>query len=215
MKKLKYLPKHVLISAAVGFASLVVLILSVIFVGGALSDGEAENVRLEAEQTELSKKLGTSSNDYQFAVDNRQKFEAVIKSDKLVPHTRVNAAQYLEALAQQRGLETLNYNFAAVADQSLASVKSQPTAGGYKVSVENVELKLGAALDTPLFGFLMDISDSFPGAAVIQSFTLTRQPAISDVALDRLSHGLSSDLVTGEARIIWRTAQAVEEPKKQ
>lgn len=139
----------------------------------------------------------------------------MLASDKLVPHTRVNAAQQLEALARQRGLESLNYNFIAAADQSLASVKSQPTTGGYKVSVENVELKLAASLDTPVYGFLMDLGDDFPGAVVIQSFTITRQPTVTDTAIDRLSHGLSSGLVNGEVKLIWRTAQAVEEAKKK
>ena len=213
--KLKLYPKHVLISAAVGLASLVLLVLSVVFVGGALSDGEIENARLKAEQSELGKKLGTSSGDYKFAIDNREKFEAVLASEKLVPHTRVTAAQHLEALARQRGLESLTYSFAAAADQSLAAVKSQPVTGGYKVSVESVDLKLGAALDTPIYGFLMDLGDDFPGAVVLQSFTITRDPVVSDTAIDRLSHGLSSGLVNGEAKVIWRTAQAVEEAKKK
>lgn len=57
--KLKLIPKPVLISAGVAFASLVVLVFGIIFVGGALSDGEAANIRLKSEQSELGKKLGT------------------------------------------------------------------------------------------------------------------------------------------------------------
>lgn len=213
--KLKLIPKPVLISAAVAVVSLVGLVLSIIFVGGALSDGEALNIRLKNEQGEIGKKLGTSSTDYKFSVDNREKFEAILASEKLVPHTRANAAQQFEALARARGIESLNYGFAAAAEQSLSAVKSQPTTGGYKVSVENVDLKVGASLDSPVYGFLMDLSDDFPGAVVIQSFTMKREPTITDTAIDRLSHGLSSGLVTAEVKLLWRTAQAVEEPKKK
>jgi hypothetical protein len=215
MRQLKHFPKLVLISLAAGVASLLLLVLSVIFVGGALRDGQETNARLKAEQSDITTKLSTSSGDYKFAMDNREKFEAVIKSERLIPHTRVNAAQQFEALAKQRGLETLNYSFNAAAEQSLATVKSQPTTGGYKVSVETVDLKFGAALDTSIYGFLLDLNDDFPGAAVVQSFTLSRNPTVDDSTLDRLSHGLSSGLVNGEAKVIWRTAQAIEEAKKQ
>jgi hypothetical protein len=190
------------------FLSLAVL---VPLLGGFHSDTVDANVRLKASIAKLTKGLQQAKDDHQFVLDHRGRFDALMHSDKLVPHTRGNATDYLQKVAVQRGMTTLSYSFGAVHNDPGSSRES--VTGGYLVHAEDVELKLGAPLDTVIFDFLTDLTESFPGSVVIETLTLDRTPDFNTDALNNVSRGQEAGLLKGTAGLSWRTAQAVEPEK--
>jgi hypothetical protein len=154
-----------------------------------------------------TKSISQVKEDTAFVIANQAKYEALLQGDRLIPHTRRAATQALESVARANGVTGLNYSIAAAAAAtSLQSAQSQPVTGGYRVSVENITIKIGAPLDGVIYKFMADITDSFPGAAVIQTVTLER----ADKGRS-MGNGLASgELVTGEILMSWRTAQAEE-----
>lgn len=211
---LKNIPRPVAISMAVIAGALGLFLIVFIFLGGTQDREIDENARLKAELDQVTKSLNLSQGDYRFLSQNAAKYESILQTDRLVPHTRLNAVRQLDVIGRQRGLTSLNYSFASAPAQSAEAVKSQPTTGGYRVSVENIVLQVGAPLDTQIYGVMLDLAESFPGSAVIQSFSLHRTPSLSTADLEQLSHGLGQSLVSGEIRVVWRTAQA-NEPEGQ
>ncbi len=218
--KLPDLPKPVAVAAAVIAASLVLFGILLPVLGGAADDAVIANGRLTNDIAQATKDLKEASDDYRYVTDNLAKFEALLQSDRLVPHTRRAAVRQMTTLAVQHGLTTLNYDFVMAGDKSLAAVTSQVQAKStnsqeiaYRVNVESVDLKLGAPLDGLIYSFLVDLSRDFPGAAVIQSITLERAPKVTDEILQLLAQGQDAGLVKGDVKILWRTAQAIEPAK--
>lgn len=201
-------PRNVLISLAVIFGAFVVFGAAFVLIGGGLERAIAQNAQLRADIEQGQTGILRARDDYDYVQANLEKYEALIKSDRLVPHTRRAAVVELQRLAQQRGLTTMNFTFDAVAADA-AQASQQPANAPYRLSVEYVELKVGAPLDGVVYGFISDITEQFPGAAIVDSFSLTRGE-ITDAALTAMSEGRESGLATGTIGFLWRTAQAQE-----
>lgn len=206
------IPRNVLISTIVLLVSALVFGASFHFLGGARDSAIAENARLTTEIQTAESGIIRAKDDYQYVVDHQADYEKLIKSDKLLPHTRRAAVVELQKVASQRGLTTLNYSFSAAAATSAQAVMAQPKSGTYRVSVETVELKVGAPYDGAIYGFISDVTEAFPGSAVLDSVSLARAQGLTDAALSAISSGQEAQLVTGEIRLSWRTAQADEKP---
>jgi hypothetical protein len=201
-------PKPVLISAAVlVFAALMFAIL-VPVLGGARDDAVALGQKLASDISGARTKVATLIADQQYVAEHLEEYEALLASDKLVPHTRRAAVVALTQAATAHGVTGLNYSFVAADALSRAAVASQSSSGGYTVAVETIDLKIDAPLDGPVYRFLADIMETFPGFLTVNSLTLARAPEISGAALAAVSAGAPSELVTGEISLSWRTAQA-------
>jgi len=208
--KLPDLPRHVMLSIAVIAGSAVFYVVLLLTLASSRDAAVTDFSRLEAESAQLKKNLAQSKADFSFVQENREKYDALMKSDRLVPHTRVTAVRRLQELARREGLTTLNYEFSGGGETSPAAAMSQGASGDYRVNVETIKLKVGAAVDGKIYRFLRDISNDFPGAAVVQVVDLARAPAVSADALNSVAAGRESLLVTGEVTFLWRTAQATD-----
>jgi hypothetical protein len=203
-------PRPVLISVAVIVAVLVLLAVLVPVLGGARDEAFAENAKLQNEIGTAKKAIVQAKDDLAYVQENVTAFEALLKSDRLVPHTRRAAIVRLEEAARANGLTSFSYSIGAVAATSAKAVGNQPTSDAYHVSIENIQIKLGAPFDGSVYRFLVDVADSFPGAAVLDLFSLKRPGVVSADALDAVSSGRDAKLVEGEVVLSWRTAQAKE-----
>lgn len=202
------IPRTVLIAVGVLIGTAVIYGLLAVYLGGALEEAIARNGRLKSEIQQTQNNIERARDDYAYVDEHKVAYEELLNSDRLIPHTRRAAAIELQRVARLRGITSLNYVFEAAPANSLVTVQAQPTSGNYRLSVENVRLTIGAPLDGPIYGFISDISQSFPGAAVVELVTLNRAPGISESAIAALSNGTNSGLVTGEIQMSWRTAQA-------
>ena len=182
---------------------------------GALDDAQTDNQRLTREIAQAQHNLSKAKGDYQFILDNKDVYDSLLKSDRLdPPHPPRGCRASCRGSRSSAASRRWSYSFAAAGDQSLKSVTSQPTSGQYHVSVENIELKVGAPLDTQIFDFVLDLAESFPGAAVVQYVEMRRAPEIGEGMLDNVSQGQESGIVSGDIKVTWRTAQANEPDKK-
>ena len=204
------MPRKVALASIVMAITLVIFAVLFFVLGGAHDDAMAANTSLKKNLDQTTRNLKTVKEDRQFILDNREKYEDLIHGDRLVPHTQRVAANQLRNLALQRGLTNLGYTFTAA---SAAVGSTQTVAGGYRVQAEKLDLKIGAALDTQVYDFLLDIGEAFPGSAVVEQFSIERAPNITTEALNNVSRGRDSGLVRGDIHINWRTAQA-QEPDK-
>jgi hypothetical protein len=209
-------PRPVLISLAVMLATVILFAVLLPVLGGARDQSFADNVRLKREIESARRSIKQSEEDKAYVEENAAAFEALQKSDRLVPHTRRAAIVRLESAARENGLTGFSYSIGSVSGASAKAVGVQPASDAYQVSVEGIQLKVGAPIDGSIYRFLADISDSFPGAAVIETFSLKRQDIISADALAAVSQGMDSKLVEGEIALSWRTAQRKDgEDKKK
>jgi hypothetical protein len=199
------MPRRVAISVIVLAVTLVLAFILLPVLGSLHADTLDRNEELKSSIESVTKNLAKAKDDHAYIVENSQKYEELIHGDRLVPHTRTVATTQLQNLALKRGLTTLSYSFSA-AGESAAS--KDTVTGGYRVQIENVDLKIGSALDTQVFEFVADMSESFPGAAVVESLSLERAPDLTPDALNAVSHGQESGLVKGAIGLSWRTAQA-------
>lgn len=200
IRNLGNLPRHVLISSGVILGALLLFAILVPVLGGARDDSFSENSRLQGEISRVRTALNQSKTDQDYVKNNVEAYESLLKSDRLVPHTRRVAVVELESAARTFGLTALNYSFSAAAANSLAVATSQPASGAYAVSIEAVSLKVGAPLDGPIYRFVVSIADRFPGAAVVQRMQLARAEGAA----------ATGGAVQGEVTLSWRTAQAQE-----
>jgi len=206
------LPRKVLISAAVIVAALIALTALLPLLGGARDEAFAENSRLNSEIARARTGITQAKNDAEYVAKNTEAFEALLKSDRLIPHTRRAATVALENAARASGLTALSYNIqAAAAANSPQAVQSQPTTKAYRLSVENIELKIGANIDGAVYRFVDEISRAFPGSAIIQDVTVSRAQVITAESLNQVSRGQDAKLVESTINFSWRTAQAEEE----
>jgi hypothetical protein len=220
--KLPDLPRSVALSVLVITASVVLFGISYFTLGEAHDEAIVTNGRLIAQVAKTQKDIGTAQDDFQYVTENQERFEALLQSDRLVPHVRRAAVRQMQTLALQRRLSALNYDFAVVGEKSAAAVGSQAPnqtapdgkSSSYRINVESVELKVGAPLDGQIYGFIQDLGKSFPGAAIVQSVELHRAPKVTQEMLTQVSRGEDSHLVNGEIRFLWRTAQANDSEKK-
>ena len=204
--------------AGIGLSLLLVsgLLFGALFFTIGVSRDEAivENARLEASIAQTRRDTAQVVEDVNFVNENQQRFEALIQGERLVPHTRRDAARRMQAAALARGLTLLAYDFNTAPANSAAAVTSQAQGTNYRVNVEGITMKLGSPLDGQIYKFLLDLKSEFPGAVVLQSLELQRAVAITSVMLDQISRGADAGLVQGEAKLIWRTAQSNDPAKK-
>ena len=212
--KLPDLPKKVAISAVIIVASAVLSGVLLPTLGANRDRAIADNGKLQTQIAQLGKNIEQVRADYKYVTENREKFEALLQSERLIPHTRRDAAQRLQALALKDGVTSLTWDMATAGDRSLAAVASQAKTDAYRVSVESIALHIGAPLDGPVYRFLVDLNNDFPGAAVVASVDLGRTEKLTNEIIDRLGHGGDSGLVKGEVKMLWRTAQATDSEKK-
>lgn len=192
------LPKKVLISLGVIAGALLIFGISVPFLGGSLDDTLADNSRLRAEIARVNTAITQSAADQTYVKENTAQYEALLKSDRLVPHTRRVAVVELESKAKEFGLTGMTYSVEGVAAaNSLQSAASQPSSGAYALSIQEIKLEIKAPLDGSIYRFVDGVTASFPGSAVVREARLTR--------------GLTAnDGVEGTITLSWRTAQAQE-----
>jgi hypothetical protein len=202
------IPRIVLVSIGVILVSLGALAALVPLLGGALDAAVVDNARLKTAVEKTTRDIAQAKTDQVYVKENLAAFETLIKSDKLIPHTRRAAVLEFNNVGRQRGLTALSYNFDMAKGNSVKALESQPKSGGYNVSVENIELRVGAPLDGNIYRFIADISDTFPGSIIVNGFELKRPPEITPLALEMVSRGQDSQLVTGTIKVSWRTAQA-------
>jgi hypothetical protein len=207
------MPRKVAVASIVMTLTLVAFAVLFFVLGGAHDDAMEANANLKKNLDQISRNAKQSKDDRQFILDNKEKYEALLGGDRLIPHTRRTAMAQMQSLALQRGLTNLSYNFTAAGERN-ANVAGPVITGGYKIQVEKVDLKVGAALDSQVYDFMLDLADSFPGSAVVEQFTLERAPDITTDALNMVSRGRDSGLVKGEVHFTWRTAQAQDTDKK-
>lgn len=209
MNSLRNMPRKVLISLAVLLLSLVMLGGAFPLLGGASEDAETMGIRLKSEIDSTRKQITQALDDQKYVEEHVEEYESLMKSDRLVPHTRRAAVAELQKIATRNGI-TLDYTFQAAPPTSAAAAQSQPSNATYRVSVEQISLKVGAATDGAVYRFLEDLSDSFPGSAVTQTVRLARPPEISSGMLASLGQAGNPGIVSGEIAVIWRTAEAQE-----
>lgn len=211
--KLPDIPKKVAVSLAVVLSSGLSYVLLLLTLGEAADAATADVARLRNQVATTKTRIETAKDDISFIASNKGRFDALMASDKLIPHTRRTAIRQMQTLALEFGLTTLNYNFQAAGTQGAEAVSSQPKSGDYKLYVENIELTVGAALDRDIFAFLAALNDDFPGSVVILNLEMSRAPLVSAEALNAVSRGEDSKLVEGKLRVTWRTAQRQDEKK--
>jgi hypothetical protein len=213
--KLPNLPKPVALALAAMAASAMVFLILSFTLGSARDVAEADVVRLRTEISTAQKNLRQSKEDYDFILANQSRFEALMGSDKLIPHTRRTAIRQMQSLALEFGLTGLDYNFQSAGSQGATAVSAQPKSGDYRVYVESISLDVGAALDQNIYSFIAAIHDEFPGSMVVSDFSLERPSgSISKETLNKVSRGEDSGLVKGKISYTWRTAQQIKEDQK-
>ncbi len=212
--KIPDLPKPVKLSLAVIGGSLVLFIILFLTLGSGLETAEVDARRLQAELQTLQKNVTQSKTDIEFIKNNKDRFDALLSSDKLIPHTRRTAIRQMQALALEFGLSNLQYNFQAAAAAAPESVTSQPKSDSYRVSVESIDLSVGSPIDASIYSFIAAVHDDFPGSMVLTEMEMERAPTISPEALNNVSRGADSGLVKGKLKYLWRTAQQNKQEKK-
>ena len=212
--KIPDLPKPVKLSVAAIGGCLVLFILLFFTLGSGLDTAESDARRLQGELQTLQKNVTQSKQDIEYITKNKDRFDALMSSDKLIPHTRRTAIRQMQALALEFGLSNLNYNFQAAAAAAPEAVTSQPKGDSYRVSVESIELSVGSPIDSSIYSFMAAVHDDFPGSMVLTEVELERASSISAEALNNVSRGADSGLVKGKLKYLWRTAQQNKQEKK-
>lgn len=216
--KLPDMPDHVLRSLFVIGGALVLFLVLFFTLGSARDSAVNENAQVTNEAAQVKANLTQAKEDRDFVLKNKERYDALLSGDRLIPHTRLTAVRHIQEVALQRGLTDLKYDFTAAGNASLLAASNQPTAGDYHVNVETIKLDVGAPVDGKIYGFLADIAGSFPGAAVIQEVDLSRAAQVTSAMLDAVSRNEDAGLVKGQVILLWRTAQANEnkaEPGKK
>jgi cell division protein FtsB len=212
--KIPDLPKAVMISISVMAVSLVLFVI-LFFTLGAARDQALDDVdQLTSQLTAAKRDFSRARTDREFVEANVSKFEALMASDKLIPHTRRAAIRELQEVALEKGLTSLDYNFQAVNASTPQAASTQPKAESYNVSVETISLTVDAPLDRPVYQFIESLHSKFPGALVLTSVEVARAKTISPEALNRVSLGQESGLVASKLVYSWRTAQQNKETAK-
>ncbi len=205
------MPRKVAFASLVLGGTLIAFVFLFIFLGGAHDSVLETNANLKRDLTNTTKNASTARDNRQFILDNKDKYEELLKGDRLVPHTRRVAMTQMSTIALQRGLSALSSNFTIAGNPVTGQAANAPVTGGYKLQVEKVDLKVGAALDSQVFEFMLDLTDtSFPGSAIIEDFKLERAASLTTEGLNQVSQG-KADLVRGEVTFTWRTAQAQDQ----
>jgi type II secretory pathway pseudopilin PulG len=212
--KLPDIPRHVTIAAVVLAVSGVLFGTLLPTLGASLDQAIVQNKKLQSDIAQAGKVGNQARADYKFATENREKFEAVLQSDRLIPHTNRDAAQKLQTTAVQDGVTALTWQFGAVAALSAASVTSQVKQSGYRVDVQSIGLHIGAPLDGQIYRFIADLDRGFPGSVVLASVSLARPEKLTNDAINGIGRVGTPGLVTGEISLLWRTAQANDSEKK-
>jgi hypothetical protein len=213
--KLPNLPKPVMISLIVMGGCIVLFVILQLTLNAALGEAVNDVTRLKAELSKIQVALKQSKEDIEFINKNQDRFNALMESQKLIPHTRRTAVRQMQDLASEFGITSLNYNFQAAGAQSPDAAAQQAKSDLYKVYVENIELKIGAPLDGSIYSFIAGMHDDFPGSMVLTEVELARALVISPDMLEKAGKGEDSGLVTGTLKYSWRTAQQNKQDEKK
>jgi len=194
---------------------LVLFLVLVPTLGSVRDDAETAAIRLQNELSSIQQNLRQSKEDFDFIAANQNRFESLMASDKLIPHTRRTAIRQMQSVAVDAGLTALNYNFQAAANLAPEAASSQPKNDLYRVNVENVELTLGAPIDQSFYSFIASVYEQFPGSMAITEVEIERSPGVTTEALNLVSRGEDSGLVKGKLKYSWRTAQQNKQEEKK
>lgn len=211
---LSLIPRNVLVSVFVLLGSALAFLILLLTLATARDDAIAQNTQLNAQVQQTIAAISTAENDSAYVAENGATYEALLKSDRLIPHTRRTAIVRMQEAARNHGLSAVQWTFNAVADSAPGAALAQPKTAAYRLSVEEIGLKVGAPFDGPIYSFVADITNAFPGSIVVEALSLARAPGLTDAALRSVSAGRDSGLVAGELKLIWRTAQAQESEEK-
>jgi hypothetical protein len=202
------MPRPAFLGIAVLIVTGILFLLSFFLLGGARDRAQADTRRVQMDIDTAIKAIAQSKQDQEYVAANSARYEELLKSDKLVPHTRRAALSALRDAASPYGLEdALGYTFSA--GNSLDAAQSQPTSGSWRVNVETISLTVAAPTDGSVYRLIDDLNHSFPGSVALESITLSRANVVNESALVQVSAG-TSQLVTAEAILSWRTAQKEE-----
>jgi hypothetical protein len=206
------LPRHVIISSSVTAVSALIFLALYFTLGTGLVHAIASNARLKSDIAQASKSVEQLNQDFAFVSQNQQRFEQLIQGERLVAHTRRDAIDKLRELAAQYGITQLTWEIGGTGGKGAPTAAGQKNSQAYKVDADTIALRIGAPLDGQIYKFLLALTRDFPGAIVISSVSLERSPRVTDGMLATLAQG--GAFVSGEARVIWRTAQTNESEKK-
>lgn len=209
------LPRNVAIALVTLVVTLLLFGTSFVVLGGARDEAIVQNGSLTRDISQTRASIIQVTQDREYVLANQAQYEALLKSDRLIPHTRRAAVVELQRVAQIRGVTRLDYGFAGIAAaDSAQGVQAQQASAAYRLSVERVTLKVGAPVDGVVYGFVADIADAFPGSAVIERLQLKRPEVITEADLAALSSPQGGALAEGVVIFSWRTAQANEAAEK-
>lgn len=210
--KLSEVPIPVLVSGGILAFFTLVFLVAFPFLSGSLDDATAEGRRLQNDLRTVQASIDRARADYDFVVENEQRFEEAMASDEIVPHTRRAAARHMQTVALDNGLTSLNYNFAVEGGDDRRSGGGQANDNSaYTLHTERIDIEVGAPLDRPVYAFIEELTRTIPGTVVVREILLQRSETISTDMLNRVAMGQNSGIVTGSIIFSWRTAQANRE----
>ncbi len=213
--KLSDVPIPVLISSGILAFFLLVFLIAFPFLSGSLDDATAENRRLQNDLRTVQASIDRARADYDFVVENEQRFEEAMASDEIVPHTRRAAARHMQTVALDNGLTSLNYNFALEGSDSRGADRDQAAENkAYSLHTETIDVEVGAPLDRPVYAFVEELTRTIPGTVVVREIIMQRSESISTDMLNRVAMGQNSGIVSGSITFSWRTAQANREAEQ-
>lgn len=194
--------------------SLVVLVLCALGAGiglpvlfGFLDEAQNQNRQLQNQWRTLQAQIRHVQDEIHYVNDNRQHYESVLARGILDPQDRLAALQSLERLARQhRLIAPPSYEFSP----SVTSTPVDRELARYEILNSPVELGVTAFLDTDIFNLVHAMTESFPGAAVLTSVTVSRQSQITPQALQAIRDGGAPPLVEARIALTWRSARDTE-----
>lgn len=208
--KLPDLPMPVLISLGVIIVFLGLFAGLYGYVHGQLEQTRTNEQQLTADLNSTRGAIDQARVDYDFVNENATRYEKVLESDEIIPHTRRAAIRQLQQTALDAGLTGLTYGFKP-AEAGAGGVRGRDVFGNYRLSIEDVDLSINAHYDGQVYDFIERLVEDVPGAAVVSTLDMHRAERISFDMLNSISRGLPSGLVMAEMTFSWRTAQLVKE----
>jgi len=209
MSVIKNLPRSVFIACVILLIASVGALLTQIFLVQRVNELRSENNRLERQINSVQTDASTAARNRTYVLNETERYETVLASDLLIPHTRRSVLRMIEEYGLAAGLTRLQYNFEAVGGERLDAVSRQVQDAEYTVNVELVSLDVGALLDRSIFLFAEELITDIPGTAVLRSITLERPSRIDTRVLNSVAESQTPVVVQGQIEFEWRTAQSI------
>ena len=208
--KLPKLPRSVQVALSILVVALIGFILTQLFLVSRVEALRAENQSLNSQLRQIRADSQRLRTDSEFVQTELERYERVLSSDLLIPHTRRSVLRVIEEYALSSGLTQLDYEFTSVDTTRSDSISRQVAESEYRVNVETINLTAGALLDRPLFLFVEEVLSDLPGSAILQSLEVSREETLSTDLLNRIAADPTTDVVNANIVFQWRTAQAKE-----